>query len=135
MESWARCPRGRIFFRFRAKSCVLSIFFSIYFGIAYIWPVYHSLDKKIWFKIIFLPLKESGSIPDMFFYYSFTYFTSVEVIEDRTTKINSKYFNGKMWPFQFVLVDQFYFYILQSIRLCFWKDYPWARCLFIWKRL
>ena len=28
------------------------------FGIVYIWPMYHSLDKRVWFTIIFLSLKE-----------------------------------------------------------------------------
>ena len=35
-----------------------SIFFLIYFGIVYIWPMYQSLDKS-WFIVIFSPLKES----------------------------------------------------------------------------
>ena len=30
--------------------------------------MYHSLDKRIWFKIIFLPLKESHCVPDMDFF-------------------------------------------------------------------
>ena len=34
-------------------------FFLIYFGIVLIWHLYHRLDKRIWFTIIFLPLKEN----------------------------------------------------------------------------
>ena len=34
-----------------------------------------------------------------FYYYTFTYFVPIGVINDRVTKINSKYFNGKLWPF------------------------------------
>ena len=30
--------------------------------------MYHSLGKRIWFTIIFLPLKESHSVPDMGFF-------------------------------------------------------------------
>ena len=39
MESWA---------------IVFTIFFLINFGIVYIWPIYQSLNKKIWFTILFL---------------------------------------------------------------------------------
>ena len=58
MESWARCLGGCMILFF------FTISFLIYFGIVYIWPMYHSLDKRIWFTIIFLPLKESLTIPD-----------------------------------------------------------------------
>ena len=75
---------------------MFSILF-IYFGIAYIWPMYHSLAKKIWFIVIFKPLKESHSGLDVDFYYNFTYFVPTEVIEDKVTK-NSKYVDGKRWP-------------------------------------
>ena len=47
------------FFPFQRKLYIFSIFFLIYFGKIYIWPVYHSLDKRIWFTIIFFLLKES----------------------------------------------------------------------------
>ena len=47
------------FLLFRRKLYILfSISFLIYFGIVYIWTMYQSLDKS-WFIIIFLPLKES----------------------------------------------------------------------------
>ena len=38
---------------------LFSISFLIYFGIVYIWTMHQSLDERIWFIIIFLPLKES----------------------------------------------------------------------------
>ena len=50
------------FLLFRRKLYILfSISFLIYFGIVYIWTMYQSLDKS-WFIIIFLPLKESFTL-------------------------------------------------------------------------
>ena len=49
-------PGRSQFFLFQRKSYILSISFLLYFGIIYIWPMYHSLDKRIWFTIIFLHL-------------------------------------------------------------------------------
>ena len=69
--------------------------FLVYFGIVSIWPLYHSFDKRFWFKIIFLPLKESLTLFQIWiFYYTFTYFFLFGVIENRVTKVNFKYFNG-----------------------------------------
>ena len=52
---------------------------------------------EISFTIFFLPLKESHFAPNMdLFYYTFTNFVPIGVIENRVTKINSKYFNGKL---------------------------------------
>ena len=57
--------------------------------------MYHSLETKIWFLIIFLLLKESLTlIRDMVFLLTFNYFVPFGVIENRFTKINFKYFNG-----------------------------------------
>ena len=50
--------------------------------------MYHSLDKRIWFTIIFLPLKESHNSRHGF-YFTFTYFVPIGVIGDRGTKILS----------------------------------------------
>ena len=112
MKSWARCLRGCAFFPFHWKSYIFSIFFLIYFGTVYVWPMYHSLDKKIWFKIIFLPITESLTLFQMsIFYYTYIYFAQIGVIEDRVTKINSKHFNGKLWPFLLSL-------LINSIFIC-----------------
>ena len=79
-------------------------FFLVYFGIVQIWPMYHSLDKRVWFTIIFLPLKESLTLFQIWiFYYTFTYFVPFGVIKNRVTKVNSKYFNGNFaeaWLFE-----------------------------------
>ena len=56
--------------------------------------MHHSLETRIWFLIIFLPLKKSHSVPDIGFLLTFNYFVPFRVIENRFTKINFKYFNG-----------------------------------------
>ena len=57
--------------------------------------MYQSLDKRVWFTIIFLPLKESLTLFQIWiFYYIFTYFVPFGVIKNRVTKVNSNYFNG-----------------------------------------
>ena len=48
--------RRSYFFLFQRKSYIL---FLLYFGIVQIWPMYHGLDERVWNTIIFLPLKES----------------------------------------------------------------------------
>ena len=37
-------------------------FVLVYFGIVYIWPMYQSLDGRIWFTIIFFPIKKVFSV-------------------------------------------------------------------------
>ena len=57
--------------------------------------MYRSLEKRICFAIIFLPLKERLPLFQIWiFCYTLTYFIPFAVIEDRVTKINFKYFNG-----------------------------------------
>ena len=68
--------------------------FLEYFGIVQIWPTYHSLDKRVWFTIIFLPLKESLTLFQIWIFYYFYYFFPFGVIENRITKVISIYFNG-----------------------------------------
>ena len=63
--------------------------FLVYFRIVY--TMYHSLDKRVWFTIIFLPLFTLFQI--WIFYYAVTYVFSFGVVENRVTKANSKYFN------------------------------------------
>ena len=66
MESWVDWE-VIVLLPFQRISSVLSIYLLICFGIVYIWPMYHSLDKRIWFTMIFLSLKESHSVLDMNF--------------------------------------------------------------------
>ena len=94
-----RVELGICFFLFQRKLYILfSIPFLIYFGIVKIWPMYHNLEKRISFTIIFLPLKEGLTLFQIriFFQvsYTFTYFVPFGVIKNRVIKINFKYFNG-----------------------------------------
>ena len=79
-------------------------YFLVYFEIVQISSMYHSLNKRVWFTIILLSRKESLTLFQIwFFYYTFTYFVPFGVIENRVTKVKSKYFNGKCaeaWLFE-----------------------------------
>ena len=103
MESWARCLGGRVF------SCSRGTVYSflVYFGIVQIWPMYHSLDKRDWFFIFFLPLRKSLTLFQIWiFYYNFNCLVLLGVIKNRFTKVNSKYFNencAEAWLFEKVI--------------------------------
>ena len=85
IESWARCLGGRIFFSVTEETYILFYF-----------------SKRV-----------SLCSRYEFFYYTFTYFVTIEVIEVRVTKINL-----------FCLyLDQFYFYMLQSIGLWLFEKF------------
>ena len=64
-------------------------FFPVPEEIIYSFLVYYLLDKRDWFTINFLPLGSRNG----FFNYTFTYFVSLGVIQERVTKVNFKYFN------------------------------------------
>ena len=89
-------------FKWRVEPGVWEIVFSscsrgnciFFFGI--FWFMYHSLDKRVWLSITFLPLKQnltlfqiwiSFAIPSLFLVW-------LGVIKNRVTKVKSKYFNG-----------------------------------------
>ena len=92
--------------------------------------MYHSLETRICFLIIFLPLKESHSVPDIGFLLTFNYFVPFRVIENRFTKINFKYFNGNCdyssCPGWWIL----FLYRPPHKGLAFWKNYLWASLSF-----
>ena len=110
-----------------------SIFLRVWIYLTYTWhiyltPIYHSLDKKIWFAIIYLLLKENLTLFQICIFLLYHHlFVPIGVIEDRVTKINSKYFNEKLRPFHLS-------WLINSIFLCSspWSMiYLWARCIFI----
>ena len=52
--------------------------------------MYYSLDKRIWFTIISLPLKGSHSVLYMdFLYYTFTYFVPMELSRIELLKLTT----------------------------------------------
>ena len=126
MESWGQCV-GCIFFCSRGN-CIFFLQFPFwYFGIVQIWPMHHSLETRIWFLIILLPLKESLTLFQIWVScYTFNYFAPVGVIENRFTKINFKCFNGNCdsssCPGWWIL----FLYALPHKGLGFWKKYLWA---------
>ena len=101
MESLVRCLGGLTFFCPRGTRLFL---FLVYFGIVQIWNMYHTLDERVLFMIIFLPLKKSLTLfQKWIFYYGFTYSVPFGVIKNRVSKVNSKYFNGncaEAWFFE-----------------------------------
>ena len=94
--------------------------------------MYHSLEKRIWFMIIFLPLKESLILSRYgFFCYIFACVVPFGVIENRITKINFKYFNGNCnysspgWSILFLYAPTTNAWLFEKI--FFELDYHWAR--------
>ena len=90
----------------------------------------HSLETRIWLLIIFLLLKESLTLFQTWvFLLIFNYFFSFEVIKNRFTKINLKYFNGNFdnssCPSWWIL----FLYAPPHKGLAFWKNL-WASSSF-----
>ena len=73
------------------------------------------------YNYIFTSQGESHAVLDMDFHYTFTYFAPFGVIENRVTKVNSKYFNGncaEAWLFEkfiFELVASSYSFKITSL--------------------
>ena len=116
-------------FKWRVEPGVWEIVFSscsrgnciFFFGI--FWFMYHSLDERVWLSITFLPLKQnltlfqiwiSFAIPSLFL--SDLEFSRIELL-----KLNPNILM-EILIISFVLVDQFYFCIHQTIRLNFLKS-------------
>ena len=85
--------------------------FMINFRIGNIWPIYQSLDKRIWFTVL-SSLSELHCVPNIgFLCWTITNFVPNGVIKDRTTKMYPKYFNGKLWPYQLsCFINSFLYY-------------------------
>ena len=88
---------GRLcFFLFQGKLFILfSVYFLVYFGKVLIWPMYHSLQKKIWFTSMFLPLKESLTLFQIWIFLLYVHLFCLiwSYRKYRVTKINFKYLN------------------------------------------
>ena len=102
-----------VFFPLHRKLRILSISFLIFFEVVHIWPIYQNLDRRVWFVITFLPLKESFTLFQIcLFLLQLHLFFPIRVIEERDTKINFKYFNGKLWLFHLFL------FFISAIFIC-----------------
>ena len=121
MESRARCLRGCIFFAFQRNTYILSISLLIYFGIVYVWPMYHSFGKKTWLIIIFLPLKESLTLLDVWNSLLYLLLFFPRIIKIRLIKTSSKYFHGKLRSLQLSWLINSIFVCCTSLGLAFAK--------------
>ena len=84
--------------------------------------MYQSLDKRIWFIIIFLSLKESLNLFQIWnFFVKLSYFNPIGVIERRIYKVNKSILMENL-TMPFVLVYQFYCYTPQAIGLVYLKS-------------
>ena len=64
--------------------------FLVFFRTVQTSTMYHNLDNRVWFTIIFLPLKERFALfQSWIFHYTFTYFVPYGVIENRIAKVKS----------------------------------------------
>ena len=76
-----------------------SISFLINFGIVYIWFIYQSLDKKVWFTILFFLSQREFSYHPVrnidFFLLNYDLFCSKWSYEGQITKMYINYFIGK----------------------------------------
>ena len=57
-------------YQIESKAIVFSSSFTINFRIMYIRPIYQSLDKRIWFTILFFHLKESCPLFEILFFFA-----------------------------------------------------------------
>ena len=92
--------------------------------------MYHSLDKRIWFTIIFAPLKESLTpfqILNFFFILSLI-LSHLELSRIELPKLTSSILI-EILTIQVVLVDQFYFYIHQLIKAWIFGFLRLTNCL------
>ena len=87
-------------------------------------------NKDLVSDYIFTSQRGSHSLPDMGFLLTFNYFVPFEVIENRFTKINFKYFNGNCdyssCPGWWIL----FLHAPPHKGLAFWKNYLWTSLFF-----
>ena len=133
IESWAHCLGGCIFScsKHQRKLYILfSISFLIFWNSINFAYVSQIGNKDLVSVYIFASQREPHSLPDMVFLLTFNYFVPSEVIENRFTKINFKYFNGNCgysscgcWWFLFL-------YAPPHKGSAFWKNYLWTSLSF-----
>ena len=94
--------------------------FLVYFEILQIWPMHHSLDKRVWLTIT--PFKESHSDLDVdcFAMSSFILF-HLELSRIELPKLTPSILM-EIFVISFVLVDQFFFLCTSPLRLDFFKS-------------
>ena len=122
IDSWARGLGSRIFSCFSRNHI---LFFVIFWNSTNL-AMYHSLNKRVWFAIIFY-LSKRFSIcfryGFSFYCYTLTYFVILmELSRIELPKLTPSILM-EMLIILFLLVDQFYFYTQHPIRLDFLKSW------------
>ena len=106
------------FFLFQRKLYILFLIsFLIYFGIVKIWHMYHNLEKRVWFRSIFLPFKESLTLFQTWkcLLYLRLFCPILSYREQRYQNQPSIFM--EIVTILIVLVDQFYFNMHQPIKI------------------
>ena len=92
--------------------------------------MYYILETRVWFLIIFLPLRESLTLFETwFFLLAFNYFAPFPVIENIFTKINFKSFNGNGENSSCAIWWILFLYAPPPKDFAFWKNL-WASLSF-----
>ena len=120
MESWTRCVRGS-FYLLVPEEIVYS--FLVYFVIVQTWSIYHSLDKKVWLLIMFLPLKESLTLFNIWISFAIPslFLSDLELSRIELPTLTPSTLM-EILIISFVVFDQFYFCIHQTISLDYLKN-------------
>ena len=122
IDSWARGLGSRIFSCFSRNHI---LFFVIFWNSTNL-AMYHSLNKRVWFAIIFY-LSKRFSIcfryGFSFYCYTLTYFVILMKLSRIELPKLTPSILMEMLIILFLLVDQFYFYTQHPIRLDFLKSW------------
>ena len=90
--------------------------------------MYHSLETRIWFLIIFLPLKESLTLFQIWiFCWPLIILSHLELLKIDLSKLTSSILM-EIVTIPLALVDEFYFYKHHPIKA--WKNYLWTSLSF-----
>ena len=104
-------------FQMESWAIVFSISVLIIFGIVYIWLIYQSLDRRIWFKIFVFHFKKSFTLFQVLIYFV-TLWLVLPQLKLSSTEL-PKYTPIILWKIMtipFVLFYQFFFYMAQPIK-------------------
>ena len=95
-------------------------YFLICFGIVQIWPMHHSLNKKVWLSIMFLPLKENPTLFQIWISFAIPslILSDLELSRIELPKLTPSILM-EVFIILFALIDQFYFYMPEPLRLDF----------------
>ena len=97
---WFLLDYSQPHYQIRSWAIVFPSSFMINFRIEYVWLIYQSLDKRIWFAILFFISKWVALFQIMIFFAKLWLILSqLELSRTKLPKMYPKYFNGKLWPY------------------------------------